>query len=104
MQGTAYRHIEMDAKGRPVIAGTGTRVSMIAMDRMAYHWDADEIQRQREHLTLAQIYSALAYYYDHEAEMNREIWEEEKFVEAMRSKLDNGPVREKLLAAKKARW
>ena len=36
------------------------------MDRLAHHWDADEIQRQHPHLTLGQIHSCLAYYYDHQ--------------------------------------
>ena len=33
----------------------------------AYGWDAGEAHAQHPSLTLAQIHSALAYYYDHQA-------------------------------------
>lgn len=66
----AYPHIETPTDGEPVISGTPTKVIMIAMDRLAHQWDAHEIKRQRPHLTLGQIHSALAFYYDHEQEMN----------------------------------
>ena len=103
MQSMVYPHIQMRDDGQAEISGTGTKVIMIAMDRLAYHWDADEIQRQRPHLTLAQIYGALTYYYDHEEDMNRQIWKEQAFVEEMATKLDNPSLRAKLEAAKQTR-
>jgi uncharacterized protein (DUF433 family) len=81
--------IEVDATGMAFIEGTKIKVIEIALDRIAHHWDADEIQRQHPHLTLAQIHSALAYYYEnqtvcddliearrHEAETLREVLED----------------------------
>jgi uncharacterized protein (DUF433 family) len=73
MTSTAYAHIQLDAKGHPCIDGTRTRVIDIAIDQIAYKWDAEQIQRQHPHLTLAQIHSALAYYYDHRPELDRAI-------------------------------
>ncbi len=73
MASVAYPHIELDAKGVPYLAGTRTKVVEVVLDRLAHHWDADEIQRQHPHLGLAQIYCALAYYHDHQAEMDQAI-------------------------------
>jgi|SRR5579884_1213197 len=75
MMSTAYAHIQLDAKGHPCIDGTRTRVIDIAMDQIGYKWDAEQIQRQHPHLTLAQIHSALAYYYDHQPELDQAIEE-----------------------------
>ena len=104
MPAVAYPHIEIREDGQAMIKGAGTKVLMIAMDRLAHHWDADEIQRQRPHLTKGQIYSALAYYYDHEEEVNRQIAQEEAMVEEFFKKHDNPALRAKLQAAKRAKW
>jgi uncharacterized protein (DUF433 family) len=56
-----------------MIAGTKTKVVEVVLDRLAHHWDADEIQRQHPHLLLSQIYAALAYYHDHQDELDRDI-------------------------------
>jgi uncharacterized protein (DUF433 family) len=66
-------HVETETSGVPMISGTNTKVIEVALDRLAHHWDAEEIRRQHPHLTLSQIYSALAYYHDHQAEMDFEI-------------------------------
>ena len=68
------------------------------VDRLAHHWDADEIQRQHPHLSLAQIYSALAYYYDHQAEMDQAIEASLQRVEAIQAALGESPIRAKLKA------
>jgi uncharacterized protein (DUF433 family) len=98
MATVTYAHIEFIPKGVPYIAGTQTKVVEIALDRLAYHWDADEIHRQHPHLSLGQIYSALAYYYDHQAEMDREIDEQLLEVEKIKKSLGESPVRLKLKA------
>jgi uncharacterized protein (DUF433 family) len=95
-----YPHIELGVGGVPYLAGTRTKVVEVALDRLAHHWDADEIQRQHPHLSLGQIHSALAYYYDHQAEMDQEIAEELKYVEAIRTGIGESPVRAKLIGKK----
>lgn len=98
MATTTYPHIELDAQGVPYLAGTRTKVIEVALDRLAHHWDADEIHRQHPHLNLAQIYSALAYYYDHQAEMDCKIEEQLRFVQQLRASLGESPIRLKLKA------
>jgi uncharacterized protein (DUF433 family) len=81
---TSYAHIEQRPDGKPWLIGTQTKVIEVALDRLAYHWDADEIQRNHPHLTLGQIYSCLAYYYDHQVDMDRLIDEQLQYVDRMR--------------------
>jgi uncharacterized protein (DUF433 family) len=97
-----YPHIELDNSGEPVIAKAHTKVAVIAMDRLAHHWDANEIQRQHPHLTLGQIYSALAYYYDNELEMNQLIDQLMQREKDLLDKLGESRVRAKLHAAKRS--
>jgi uncharacterized protein (DUF433 family) len=73
MASVSYANIEMNASREPIIAGTRIKVRMIALDRIAHGWDAEEIQRHHPDLSLGQVHSALAYYYDHKEEMDREI-------------------------------
>jgi uncharacterized protein (DUF433 family) len=80
----------------PVIAGTRIKVRSIALDRIAHGWDAEEIQRHHPDLTLGQIHSALAYYYDHQEEMDRDIAERRQCVEALRADGKESPGRRKL--------
>jgi uncharacterized protein (DUF433 family) len=95
---TASPHIELNSQGVPYLVGTQTKVIEIALDRLAHHWDADEIQRQHPHLTLGQIYSALGYYYDHQPEMDQEIAEQLQHVEKIRNDLGPSSIKQQLKA------
>lgn len=58
--------------GEPVIIGTRTPVRSIVF----YHKMGDtpeEILDKYPHLTLAQIYDALSYYYDHKEEIDHDM-------------------------------
>lgn len=66
-------HIYIDENGRAWVAGTNTKVIEIVAERMAYWWSPEELHLQHPHLTLAQIHAALAYYYDHQAELDDDI-------------------------------
>ena len=50
-----------------------TRVAMIVIDYLAYGWSPDEICRQHPYLKLAEVHAAMAYYYDHQTEIDAEI-------------------------------
>ncbi len=93
-----YPHIEFNAEGVPVISGTVTKVVEVVLDRLAYRWDAEEIQRQHPHLTLGQIYSALAYYHDHQDEMDRDIERRVQQAAAIRADIGTSAIRAKLKA------
>jgi uncharacterized protein (DUF433 family) len=58
------------------------RVAQIAMDHLARAWSSEEISRQYPHLALSEIHSALAYYFDHQEEIDAEIQSEIKQTDA----------------------
>lgn len=77
------------------------RVSQIVLDHTAYGWDADNIVRQYPHLRLAEVHAALAYYYDHQEEIDAENAADlEEF--GRLSATESVALRERLLAAKEA--
>lgn len=94
-----YPHIEIAEDGAPVVAGTSTKVVEIVLDRLAHNWDADEIQRQHPHLSLAQIHAALGYYYDHQTEIDQDIERRLRRVRSVRSETGESPYRSRLKAA-----
>jgi uncharacterized protein (DUF433 family) len=62
---TTYEHVTLDASGVPIIENSTTKVVEIVSEMKAYGWSPEEIHFQHPYLSLGQIYSALAYYFDH---------------------------------------
>ena len=60
--------------GRPVIKGSRFPVSSIVQDYRR-GWSVEEILREFPQLCPAEVHDALSYYYDHQAEIDREIAE-----------------------------
>src|SRR6266851_2973557 len=93
---SSYPHIEQRSDGKLWLIGTQTKVLEVALDRLAHHWDADEIQRQHPHLTLGQIHSCLAYYHDHQEEMDRLVEEQLRAIDGLRANAGESVLRAKL--------
>jgi uncharacterized protein (DUF433 family) len=70
---TNYEHIVLDEKGVSVIAGTTMKVIEIVLERTAYGWSPEELHFQHPYLSLGQIHSALAFYWDHQSELDQDI-------------------------------
>lgn len=49
------------------------RVSQIVADYLAHGWSPEEMCRQHPYLTLAEAHTAMAYYFDHQEEIDREL-------------------------------
>jgi len=73
MTPTATAHIRLDDAGRAWIDDTNVKVIEVVLDQQAYGGSAEKIHEEHPHLSLAQIYAALAYYHDHKAEFDAEI-------------------------------
>ena len=85
---TLDQHIEMTpgvAGGRPRIAGHRITVQDVAVWHEWMGRSADEIAADHG-LGLADVHAALAYYYDHQAEIDEAIKQDESFVEALRQR------------------
>ncbi len=70
---TRYEHVVLDEQGVPHIAGTTMKVVELVTAQAAYGWSPEELYFQFPHLTLGQIHSALAYYWDHRDALDRDI-------------------------------
>jgi len=88
-------HIELDEHGRPWIIGANTKVIEVVLDTMA-GLDPDQIHNEYPGLSLAQIHSALAYYYDHKEEMDRAISEMESRINERAEQAKDTPGRKRL--------
>ena len=80
------RHIAIDpafSHGRPRIEGHRIRVQDIAIWHERLGMSVDEIAADYD-LSLAKIYAALAYYFDHKAQIDSDIEADEAFVEAFK--------------------
>src|SRR3954465_12742739 len=70
--------------GAPRIAGTRIRVKDIVIWHLLQGMSLEDIIAGWPHLTLAGIHSALAYYYDHKAQVDAELEADEAWYEEMR--------------------
>jgi len=103
MPTTVASLIEIDNKGVAWITGANTKVVEVALDKIAYGWSPEEMHYQHPHLSLAQIHSALAYYYEHKENMDGEIEQGQREAEALLARLSDPVLRQKLLDAKNRR-
>src|SRR2546426_8212644 len=94
----AATHICLDDDGVPWIDNTNVKVVEVIMDHVAYGHGPEQIHLQHPGLSLAQIHSAFAYYFDHQAAMDAEIQRRYRRTEALRAKVGRQPSRKELQA------
>ena len=94
-QKITYPHLSSDPKiagGKPIIAGTRITVRCIAgYNQMGM--SVDEILTTLPHLTPSQVHSALAYYFDHQEEIDSDLTEASD-IEFWKSKVTSLPKQE----------
>ena len=71
------------------------KIVELVMAQRAHGWSPEELHFQHPELSLGQIHSALAYYWDHKDELDADIEQRSRYVEEARREM--GPSR---LAAK----
>jgi hypothetical protein len=69
---------------------------------LAFGWDAEQIRAQYPHLSLAQIHAALAYYYDHQPELDARIAQTLRETDTLRGALPESPAVARLRGAGRA--
>lgn len=95
---TSYEHIVLDENGVPLIEGTNMKVIELVLETTAYGWSPEELHFQHPYLSLGQIHSALAYYWDHAEELDRDIERRLEKVESIRQAVGPSALKEKLKA------
>jgi uncharacterized protein (DUF433 family) len=96
LAGTGYEHIVLDDDNKPLIAGTTMKVVELVAERRAYDWSPEELYFQHPHLTLEQIYSALAYYWDHVEELDQDLERRLEHAGKQRQAGGRSPLKDKL--------
>jgi uncharacterized protein (DUF433 family) len=94
-------HILLDDAGVAWIDETNVKVIEVVLDKLAHGSSPEEMHLQYPHLSLAQIHAALAYYYDHKAELDAEIERRLDEAERLRAAAGESPVVKRLRAAGK---
>jgi uncharacterized protein (DUF433 family) len=95
---TRYEHVVLDNSGVPIIFGTTMKIIELVLAQSAYGWSAEELHMQFPYLTLGQIYSALAYYWDHREELESNIEQRIEKVNRIQKETPSSPLIERLKA------
>lgn len=97
MSSVAASHILLDERGVAWIDETNIKAIEVALERIAHGQAPEEIHDQHQgYLSLAQIHAALAYYYDHQDEMDAEIERQLRDYEQGRAASLDTPGRQRL--------
>ena len=91
-EATVTPHIWMDEQGHAWIDDANVKVIEIVLDHIAYGWTAEAIQENHQTLTHAQVYAALAWYYDHQADLDQEIERQTERLQALRAAAKPSPL------------
>ena len=99
---TRYEHISLDEANVPLIAGTRVKVIELVLDHLVYGWSPEELHFQYPHLTMGKIYSALAYYWDHKAELEQDLERRLQLVDQLQKASPSSPLVERLMAQRRS--
>jgi uncharacterized protein (DUF433 family) len=97
---TRYEHIVLDESGVPLIEGTTMKVVELVLNYLSTGASPEELKLQHPYLTLGQVYSALAYYWDHKDYFDQEIRDQLRFVDELRRNTPKSPFVARLKAMK----
>lgn len=89
---TRFEHIALNEANVPVIAETTMKVLELVLEKTAYGWSPEELHFQHPYLTMSQIHSALAYYWDHADELNADIERRLQFVDQVQRATGPSPL------------
>jgi uncharacterized protein (DUF433 family) len=89
-------HIIGDERGVAWVDDTNVKVIELALDHLTYGWSAEAMHEQFPQLSLAQIHAALAYFYDHQEEFERQIHQQEAEVAGWQTELGESPLQRRL--------
>ena len=95
---TEHKYVKLDDRNVPIIAGTTMKVVELVTAQIAYGWSPEELHFQHPYLTMSQIHSALAYYWDHKDALDADMERRFQFAEQSRLEAGESPLVAKLRA------
>jgi uncharacterized protein (DUF433 family) len=95
---TEYKYVELDEKNVPIITGTTMKVIELVQAHIAYGWSPAELHLNHRYLTMSQIHSAFAYYWDHKQELDADMQRRFEYAEKLRLEAGESPLAKKLRA------
>ena len=88
---TEYKHIQLNEQGTAMIAGSTMKVVELVMAYLADGLSPAELHTQYPYLSLGQIHSALAYYWDHQERLDAEMQRREAYVREIQRQTPESP-------------
>lgn len=82
-------HISLDERGIAYVTGSSIRVADIVVDAYTWNLPPAQIRDNYPSLSLAEIHAALAYYHDHQSEIDRQLDEANREYEQARANAPN---------------
>jgi uncharacterized protein (DUF433 family) len=95
--------ITVDSNGVAYVEGTSTKVIEVVQAKQAQELTPEQVQSELPHLTLAQVYAALAYYHANRDELDGQIRERRNFADELRAQEPNPLTRAELIARRTPR-
>lgn len=95
---TDHKYVQLDEHNVPIIAGTTMKVVELITSVKAHGWNPEELHFNYPHLTMSQIHSALAYYWDYKEEIEADIERRYQYAEKLRLEAGESPLAIKLRA------
>ena len=95
---TEYKYVELDEKNVPIIAGTTMKVIELVQAHIAYGWSPAELHLNHRYLTMSQIHSAFAYYWDRKQELDADMQRRFEYAEKLRLEAGESQAAKKLCA------
>lgn len=90
--------ITVDSSGVAYVEGTSTKVIEVVQAKQAQERTPEQVQSELPHLTLAQVYAALAYYHADRDALDEQIRRRRDFADQLRTQERNPLTRAELIA------
>src|SRR3954447_7152303 len=91
------RPSSVDERGVATTAGTSIKVKEVVIEKTIWGQTPEQMIAAHTHWSLPQIYAALSYYYDHQAEIDAQIDQDRAWAETKRATNPHPLTREELL-------
>jgi uncharacterized protein (DUF433 family) len=93
---TDYKHIQLNDDRVAIIEGSTMKVVELITSHLAYGWSPEELHFQFPHIALGKIYSALAYYWDHQEALDEDMKQRLEKVKALQRQAPPSRIARKL--------